>query len=138
MNKGNIPRRIVIVSDMLQNSDAYTSFPRQVAIRDPVPNPPPASPPSGAGGPFIAPPAHPLPPLRPTVRYRTPPVKKLTPAEVEAMVERKGGLPRLKDFKPIVVHQIHGKYAEEKLQQARQFWDPIATQYGARIEWRRL
>jgi hypothetical protein len=63
----------------------------------------------------------------------------LTPKEVEAMVERKGGLPRLKDFKSIVVHQIHsGKYTEEKLLMARQFWEAITTQYGARIEWKRL
>jgi hypothetical protein len=48
------------------------------------------------------------------------------------------GLPHLRDFKPIVVYQIHGKYPEEKLQMARQFWDLIATQYGARIDWRRL
>ncbi len=55
------------------------------------------------------------------------------------MVERKGGLPHLKEFKPIVVHQIHGgKYTEEKLLMAREFWETIATQYDAKIEWKRL
>jgi len=63
----------------------------------------------------------------------------LTAKEAEAMVERKGGLPHLKEFKPIVVHQIHGgKYTEEKLLMAREFWETIATQYDAKIEWKRL
>jgi hypothetical protein len=139
LNIRDIPRRIAIVSDMLQNSDAYTFFPKPIAIRVPAPTPPPAQP--GPVSPFSAPPAQqPTPPTRPPItQYKTPPIKKLTPKEVEAMVERKGGLPHLKDFQPIVVHQIHGgKYTEEKLLMARQFWEAIATQYGARIEWKRL
>jgi hypothetical protein len=135
LNRGSIPRRIVIVSDMLQNSDAYTLLPKRVPIRAPVPPPPP--PPTGWGSPGATP--QPMAPFRrPPVRYVTPPVKKLTPQEIEALVERKGGLPRLRDFNPIVVYQIYGKYTEEKLQLARQFWDSIAAQYGAHIDWRRL
>jgi hypothetical protein len=134
LNKGDIPRRIVIVSDMLQNSDAYTFFPKP--IRVPVPRPAPAPP---APSPYFAPPAHPTPPPRQIFENRPSPIKKLTPKEIEAMVERKGGLPRLKDFKPLVVHQIHGgRYPEEKLLLAREFWNSIATQYGTRIEWKRL
>jgi hypothetical protein len=45
----------------------------------------------------------------------------------------KGGLPHLKDFKSIVVHQIHGKYEEEKLQMARQF-DCSTVWYKDRLE----
>jgi hypothetical protein len=138
LNRGNIPRRIVIVSDMLQNSDAYTFFPKPVAIRVPVPTPRPPNPP-GTNYPFAVPPAQPAPPPRFRTEYRTPSIKKLTPNEVGAMVERKGGLPHLKEFKPIVVHQIHGgKYTEEKLLMAREFWETIATEYGAKIEWKRL
>jgi hypothetical protein len=137
LNKNDIPRRVVIVSDMLQNSDAYTFFPKPVPIRITVPTPPP--PPQAAPSPFAAPPARPPPSPRQITQYRVPPIKKPTPKEIEAMVERKGGLSRLKDFKPIVVHQIHGgKYTEEKLLMAREFWDSIATQYGARIDWKRL
>jgi hypothetical protein len=137
LNRGNIPRRIAIVSDMLQNSDAYTFFPKPVPFRVPAPTPPPAPP--GSASPWAVPPAQPTPLPRPRTEYRIPPIKKLTPKEVEAMVQRKGDLSRLKDFKPIVVHQIHGgKYTEEKLLMAREFWETIATQYGAKLEWKRL
>jgi hypothetical protein len=134
LNRGDISRSIVLVSDMLQNSDAYTFFPKtiQIVVPTPTPAPTPTSPfPFSSGGAL-------KPAAPPTVKYRTPPVRKLSPSEAEVMVERKGGLPNLKTFKPITVYQIRGKYPEEKLQMARQFWDLISTLYGARIDWKIL
>jgi hypothetical protein len=137
-----IHKRIVMVSDMLQNSDAYTFFPKRILIPQPLPRPAPGAP---VGGPFEPMPLTPPGATRndaskggtPAPKYRTPEPRKLSPRDAENMVERKGGLQYLREFR-IEVYQIRGKYPEEKLTAARQFWELIAGQYGAKIEWKVL
>jgi hypothetical protein len=141
-----MPRRIVLVSDMIQNSDAHSLFPSIVAQPVvPIPNRPP-----GVGGPYVpvpaplvlpsAPgsttiqPAQPAPP-KPVVKRVEP--RKLKGDEIVKLVEKKGGLGNLRKFR-IEVYQIRGNYQEPRLASAREFWDLLASQYGAKIEWKVL
>jgi hypothetical protein len=150
LNKGDIRRRIVFVSDMLQNSDAYTFLPPKASA--PPSRPMSSSPsrlPPGMGGPYVPLPLQLLPftQAQPTVpsqndvkrvralKPKSAEPKKVSPKEIEAMVQRKGGLDHLRKFS-IAVYQIHGVYPEEKLRAAREFWDSIAVLYGSKIEWK--
>ena len=139
LSSGEVPRRIVLVSDMLQNSDAYTFFPKPVVI----PNSSPASPSTTdapMGGPLVLVPLSRLPQSKTntqTGQLRTIPPQKLTSKNIETIVEQKGGLSHLNKFK-VEIYQIRGVYPEAKLTAAKQFWDQIANQYGARIEWKVL
>jgi hypothetical protein len=139
LSSGVVPRRIVLVSDMLQNSDVYTFFPKPVVVPNTSPTPPsPTDAPMG--GPLIL-----VPPNRllqgktntQTGQLRTIPPQKLTPKNIETIVEQKGGLAHLNKFR-VEVYQIRGVYPETKLAAARQFWDQIANQYGTKIEWKVL
>jgi hypothetical protein len=138
----HIPKRVVVVSDMLQNSDMYTFFPKRILIPQSPPRPAPGTP---VGGPFEPMPLTPPSVSRndasktgaPAPKYRIPEPRKLSPKDAENMVERKGGLQYLREFR-VEVYQIRGKYPEEKLAAARQFWELIANQYGAKIEWKVL
>jgi hypothetical protein len=138
----DIPRRIVLVSDMLQNSDAYTFFaPRAPRL---APAPQRSAPPPGIGGPFVplnlTPPAPRETPARPIAaapKQKAVEARKLTPKEVTDIVEKRGGLAQLRKFN-LEVYQIRGVYPEDKLSAARAFWDLVATQYGATINWKVL
>lgn len=136
----DIPRRIVFVSDMLQNTDAYTFFSKPVPAPIPPVSPKPKE--GGVGGPFIP---VPLPPpgtenlkkTTPAPRGKTQPGRP-TSKEVVAIVERQGGLQHLRKFR-IEVYQITGgKYSEQRLKEARDFWDLIASEYGVKIDWKTL
>jgi hypothetical protein len=137
-----MPRRIVLVSDMIQNSDAYSLFPSIVTQPVvPIPNRPPA-----VGGPLVpAPLVLPSAPGSATVQPPVPPkpvTKKVEPRklkgdEIVKLVEKKGGLGNLRKFR-IEVYQIRGTYQEPRLALAREFWDLLASQYGSKIEWKVL
>lgn len=142
---GDTRRRIVLVSDMLQNSAIYTFFPKPPApppVVRPLPPPPP-----NIGGPLVEPlPINPGSPKSgltqrpitlPAPKPRPPEPRKLSAKDATEMVDRKGGLRHLRKFK-IEVYQVRGVYPDEKLTAARQFWDLIAGQYGVTIEWKVL
>lgn len=135
---GGVPRQIIIVSDMLENSDAYSFFPRRMRL--PLQNTHPSTN-VPTGGPYV--PLQIVPNQtgsaspKPIVSRGFPNVNKLTPTYLEAMVQKKGGLRNLVKFQ-LEVYQIHGVYPETKLESARKFWDLIAAQYGVRVVWKVL
>jgi len=53
------------------------------------------------------------------------------------LVERKGGLRHLRKFQ-IEIYQVRGGYSELLLTSAREFWDLVAGEFGAKIEWKVL
>jgi hypothetical protein len=137
----DISRRLVLVSDMLQNSAAHTLFPKRIPIPQAPPRPPQGGP---MGGPFVPMPVSPsgankTNPSRPAAqpKFRLQEPRKLTAKEAENLVDRMGGLSHLNRFR-IEVYQIRGKYGDDKLATARQFWDLITNQYGAKIDWKVL
>ena len=139
LNTGNIRRRVILVSDMLQNSDAYTFFP-------PRPAPPPATerrtesmPPMG--GPLVllphTPPGGAPKPRQLLGRQPVSGPRQLSAKDIEEMVEMRGGLRHLNKFR-MEVYQVRGVYKEDRLIDAREFWDQIARQYGVEIDWKVL